>query len=98
MITSKQRAQLRGLANPIETILQVGKSGVIDTLTKQVDDALTARELIKLRALENAPVSAREAAEELAQLTRSEVVQVIGTRFVLYRPNPKKKDHIVLAK
>ncbi|MBQ9109066.1 MAG: ribosome assembly RNA-binding protein YhbY [Oscillospiraceae bacterium] len=90
MLTSKQRAQLRALANPIETILQVGKSGVGEQLIKQVDDALTARELIKLRVLETAPGSVREIAEELAQATKAEVVQTIGTRFVLYRRNNKK--------
>ena len=90
MLTSKQRAQLRALANPIETILQVGKSGVGEQLIKQVDDALTARELITLRVLETAPGSVREIAEELAQATNAEVVQTIGTRFVLYRRNNKK--------
>ncbi|MBP1559019.1 MAG: ribosome assembly RNA-binding protein YhbY [Oscillospiraceae bacterium] len=90
MLTSKQRAQLRALANPIETILQVGKSGVGEQLIKQVDDALTARELIKLRVLETAPGSVREIAEELAQATNADVVQTIGTRFVLYRRNNKK--------
>ena len=90
MLTSKQRAQLRALANPIETILQVGKSGVGEQLIKQVDDALTARELIKLRVLETAPGSVRESAEELAQATNADVVQTIGTRFVLYRRNNKK--------
>ncbi len=89
-LNSKQRAQLRGLANTMETILQVGKGGVNDQLVKQVDDALTARELIKLRALENAPVLPGEAARQLAEATRSDVVQVIGTRFVLYRKNPEK--------
>jgi len=90
VLTSKQRAQLRALANPIETILQVGKSGVGEQLIKQVDDALTARELIKLRVLETAPGSVREIAEELAQAANAEVVQTIGTRFVLYRRNNKK--------
>ena len=90
MLTSKQRAQLRALANPIETILQVGKSGVGEQLIKQVDDALTARELIKLRVLETAPGSVREIAEELARATNADVVQTIGTRFVLYRRNNKK--------
>ena len=90
MLTSKQRAQLRALANPIETILQVGKSGVGEQLIKQVNDALTARELIKLRVLETAPGSVREIAEELAAATQSEVVLTIGTRFVLYRRNNKK--------
>ena len=98
-LTSKQRAQLRGLANSIDTILIVGKDGIGDNLIKQADDALEARELIKGRVLENSMLSPREAAEQLAPLTRSEVVQVIGTKFVLYRPshNKDKKDKIVLA-
>ena len=89
-LTSKQRAQLRGLANSIDTILHVGKDGIGDNLIKQADDALEARELIKGRALENSLLSAREAAEELARATRSEVVQVIGTKFVLYRESHSK--------
>ena len=98
-LTSKQRAQLRGLANGIDTILIVGKDGIGDNLVKQADDALEARELIKGRVLENSMLSLREAAEALAPLTRSEVVQVIGTKFVLYRPTHKKdkKDKIVLV-
>ena len=89
-ITPKQRARLRALANPLETILQVGKLGISDTLVAQADDALTARERIKGRALENAPLSAREAAGELAARTSADVVQVIGSRFVLYRRNEKE--------
>ena len=89
-LTSKQRAQLRGLANSIDTILHVGKDGIGDNLVKQADDALEARELIKGRALENSLLSAREAAEDLAKATRSEVVQVIGTKFVLYRESHSK--------
>ena len=98
-LTSKQRAQLRGLANGIDTILIVGKDGVGDNLVKQANDALEARELIKGKVLDNSLMSAREAAEELAPLTRSEIVQVIGTKFVLYRPSHKKdkKDKIVLV-
>ena len=98
-LTSKQRAQLRGLANNIDTILIVGKDGIGDNLVKQANDALEARELIKGRVLENAMLSPREAAEQLAPLTRSEVVQVIGTKFVLYRPSHKKdlKNKIVLV-
>ena len=97
MLTSKQRAYLRSLAVDLDTILMVGKSGMSPELVKQADDALTARELIKGRALETAPLSAREAAEELAKETNSEVVQVIGTRFVLYRRHPKEPK-IVLPK
>ena len=98
-LTSKQRAQLRGLANSLEPIVHIGKDGLGDNLIKQANDALEARELIKGRVLENSLLSAREAAEELAQRTRSQVVQVIGTKFVLYRPTHKKdkKDKIVLV-
>ena len=97
MLTSKQRAQLRALANNMETILQVGKGGIGEQLLKQVSDALLARELIKLRVLETAPEGAREAAEELADATDSEVVRVIGTRIILYRHN-KKNTKISLPK
>lgn len=90
MITSKQRAKLKGLANSIDTILQVGKGGIEENLVIQVSDALKARELIKMRALETAPMDAGEAARALAEMTKSEVVQVIGTRFVLYKRNEKK--------
>ena len=94
-LTSKQRAQLRGLANSIDTILQIGKDGIGENLIKQADDALEARELIKGRVLDNnLEYDARAASEELAMATRSEVVQVIGTKFVLYREShskPKEK-------
>ena len=98
-LTSKQRAQLRGIANSIDTILIVGKDGIGENLVKQANDALEAREIIKGRVLENSMLSPREAAEALAPLTRSEVVQVIGTKFVLYRMShdKNKKDKIVLV-
>ncbi len=99
-LTSKQRAQLRGLANKAPTILQIGKDGIGENLVKQANDALEARELIKCRVLENALLTTREACDELSKLTRSEQVQVIGTKFVLYREthNKTKKDKIVLVK
>ena len=93
-LTSKQRAQLRGLANNMDTILQVGKDGINENLVKQLDDALEARELVKCRVLENSLLTAREACQELCVLTRSEPVQVIGTKFVLYRTShtiPREK-------
>ena len=98
-LTSKQRAQLRGLANRIDTIVHIGKEGIGDNVVKQADDALEARELIKGKVLENCMLTSREAAEAVARATRSEVVQVIGTKFVLYRPTHKKdkKDKIVLV-
>lgn len=90
MLTSKQRSTLRGIASKYETILQVGKGGVSEALVQQVKDALRKRELIKMRVLDNCPLDAREAAEELAARTGSEVVQVIGSRFVLFLRNPKE--------
>ena len=93
--------KLRGLANSIDTILQVGKDGLGENLIKQADDALEARELIKGRVLDNnIEYDARLAAEELARATRSEVVQVIGTKFVLYRESHSKPrdKRIQLAK
>ena len=89
MLTSKQRAYLRGIASNYETIFQIGKGGINENLIQQVEDALRKRELIKLRVLENSMYTAREAAEEIAAKTKSEVVQVIGSKFVLYKKKPK---------
>ena len=98
-LTSKQRAQLRGIATNIDTIVHIGKDGINDNLVKQASDALEARELIKCKVLENSMLTAREACEELARLTRSEGVQVIGTKFVLYRQHyDKSKRKIELVK
>lgn len=96
-MTSKQRAYLRSLAHSVDTIFQVGKGGVNDNMIKQVSDALEARELIKLRVLDNSDYTPRLAAEELAEETGAEVVQIIGTKFVLYRESKDKKT-IVLPK
>ena len=87
---SKTRAKLRSLANPIEAILQVGKNGLGDALQTQVDDALTAREMIKLTVLETCPETPREMAAALAAATGAEVVQVVGRKVTLYRKNPEK--------
>ena len=87
---SKTRAKLRSLANPIEAILQVGKNGLGDALQKQVDDALTAREMIKLTVLETCPETPREMAAALAAATGAEVEQVVGRKVTLYRKNPEK--------
>ena len=91
MLSSKQRAFLRSMANTMDPIMQVGKSGVGEELITSVNNALEARELIKMSALETAPVTAREAADELAEETGADVVAVVGRRFVLYRPSKKKK-------
>lgn len=97
MLTSKQRAYLRGLANPIETILIVGKGEITDNIITQASDALKARELIKGKVLENSAYSSREAAEAIAEKCKAEVVQVIGSKFVLYKKN-EDKPVIVLPK
>lgn len=91
MLTSKQRAYLRGIASSYDTIMQIGKGGVNANMIKTVSDALEARELIKLRVLENSEYTPREAAEELASEVGAEVVTVIGTKFVLYRESEKHK-------
>ncbi len=90
MLTSKQRAFLRSLANDIDTIVMVGKGNMSDQIIKQADDALTAREIIKGRVLETSELSSREAAEIIAAQTGSEVVQVIGSKFVLFRRNTEE--------
>lgn len=87
MLNSKQRAFLRGLANRIDTILIVGKGEITDNIIKQADDALTAKEIIKGKVLENSAYSSREAAEAIAEKCSADVVQVIGSKFVLYRRN-----------
>ena len=88
MLTSKQRAFLRGIANTIDTIVHIGKGGMSDEIIKQADDALTAREIIKGKCLESCPITPREAADTIAERINADVVQVIGFKFVLYRPNP----------
>ena len=99
-LSSKQRAYLRSLSNDLDVIVHIGKDGIGENLVKQTDDALEARELIKGRVLESAMLTPREACQTLARLTRSEPVQVIGTKFVLYREShsKEKKDKIVLVK
>ena len=97
MLNSKQRAYLRGLANTIDTLVMVGKGGMNGQIIKQADDALTARELIKGKVLESAGQTPRDAAQEIAQAVNADVVQVIGSKFVLYRKN-RKEPKIELPK
>ncbi|MBQ4155512.1 MAG: YhbY family RNA-binding protein [Clostridia bacterium] len=97
MITSKQRAYLRGLANSYETLFQVGKSGITDTLLKQVEDALKARELIKINSLETTPIMPKELANIIAEKTKCDVVQVVGRKMIFYKRNDKDPK-IVLPK
>lgn len=96
-ITSKQRAYLKSLAQTIDPIFQVGKGGVTPELTKSIDEALEARELIKLNVLGNCMTGPAEVAETLGGRTKSTPVQVIGKKVVLYRPS-KKQPKINLPK
>lgn len=89
-LTSKQRAYLRGLANGIPAIMQVGKDGLTANLLSTVSDALEARELIKLHVLENSGCTAREIADRMSEELSAGVVGVIGRMVILYRPSVKK--------
>jgi len=88
-LKGKQRAYLRKLANSIDAILQIGKQGTALEVIEAVDEALEARELIKLSVLNNCDESPKEVADALSKATRAECVQVIGKKVVLYRPNPE---------
>ncbi len=92
MITSKQRAKLRAMANTLRPSFQIGKDGIGDNLIMQLDDILEARELIKVTVLETALLSAREACEECAKRLDAEPVQCIGLKFVLYRQARKPQN------
>lgn len=97
MLNSRQRAQLRKMANGMETIFQIGKGGRNDALVRSISEALEVRELIKARVLETAPEGARDLAHKIAAETGADVVQVIGSKFVLYRPS-RENPTIVLVK
>lgn len=90
-MTSKQRAYLRSLATSMQPIFQVGKGEISENMTEQISNALEARELMKVKVLENSLYTAREAAEIIADETGAEVVTVIGNKFVLYRESEKHK-------
>ncbi len=89
MLTSKQRSYLRSLANNLQPIFQIGKGGINDNMIKQFSDALEARELVKATVLKNAESDTRLVCEEIAEMTQSEVVQVIGSKFVLFKKSEK---------
>ena len=97
MLTSKQRAYLRGLANTIPATQQIGKDGVTDNVAQQAALELKAKELIKIKVLETALLTAREASETLCEMLEAEPVQCIGSKLVLYKANPEKPG-IVLPK
>ena len=91
MLTSKQRAYLRSLANSLDPIFQVGKGGISEEMCIQIGNALEARELIKARVLDNSGYTAREAADVIAEQLDADVVAVLGLKFVLYKESKKHK-------
>ena len=95
-MTSKQRAYLKSLAMKMEPIIQIGKSSLTPELTKAVEEALAARELIKISVLQNCMDDPRSLADVLAERTHSQVVQVIGKKIVLYREGKEDKKKILL--
>lgn len=99
-MTSKQRAYLKSLAMNMDSIYQIGKSSLTTEIVNGIREALEARELVKISVLKNCADDPREIAEVVAERTRSQVVQVIGKKIVLYRPStdPKKKNKIELPK
>lgn len=90
-MTTKQRAYLKGLAMNIDTIFQIGKSGLSEETTKQLSNALEARELIKIKVLDTCPMTAKELSEIVAQNTGAACVQVIGCKVILYKRSEKKQ-------
>ena len=91
-MTSKQRAYLRSLANTLEPIFQIGKSGISENLIQQLSDALDARELIKIHVLETAPDTAKNLGIEISNLTNSTLVQTIGNKITLFKQKEKNTD------
>lgn len=96
MLNSKQRAALRGAANTLDPVFQIGKGEIDETLIKGVSDCLAARELIKVKVLENSEYSAKEAAAILAEALAADCVQVIGRKFVLFKQKPKESAFTAL--
>ncbi|CCQ92622.1 putative RNA-binding protein [[Clostridium] ultunense Esp] len=91
MLTGKQRSYLKGIANTMEPIFQVGKNGITNNFIKQVDEALEAREIIKIKVLNNSYLDATTVAIDLAESTNAEFVQSIGNKLVLYRESKENK-------
>ena len=97
MLTSKERAELRAKANPLETTLIVGKGGVTEAVVAETDNQLTARELVKGKVLEGAMMTPREVSDALCEATGADGVAVIGTKFVLYRFSEKKQEERIMT-
>lgn len=97
LLSGKQKRYLRGLASTMDAVVQVGKNGVNDSVLFSLNEALTARELVKVKVLKNCLEEVAEVAEALAEASGAEIAQVIGRNVLLYRPHPQKPV-IVLPK
>ncbi len=98
MLTGKQRAILRKNANTLSPVFQLGKGEIDEDIIKATNDCLAARELIKLKVLETSPYTTKEAAHILAEKTNSESIQIIGSKFVLYKQKEKESAFADLLK
>ena len=96
MITGKQRSYLKKLAQEIDPLVFIGKNDVTETVVREMDNLLTARELVKAKVQESSTVDPKETANELAEMLNAEFVQAIGRKFVLYRPAPEKEDRKIV--
>lgn len=95
MMTSKQRAYLKGLAMKLDSIFQIGKSGVTEEICNQLLNALNARELIKIKILETCPTSVKETASIISEEIGAEIVQTIGMKIVLFRVSDNEKNRTI---
>ncbi len=94
VLKGKERSYLKSLSNTLEPILIIGKNGVTDNVIKQLDDALEARELIKIKLLDNSGLDAKEVANDVAKVLKAEFVQSIGSKFTIYRKAKEPKINI----
>lgn len=92
MLTGKQRSHLKKIANRLDPVFQLGKNGITDSFINQIDEALEAREIIKINVLNNSMLDAKECANEIAEKTNAEFVQSIGNKFVIYRESEENKN------
>lgn len=91
MLTGKQRSYLKSIAHTMDPLFQVGKNGITENFIKQVEEALEARELLKIKVLNNSMLDATEVANEVAEATNAEFVQSIGNKFVIYKESEENK-------
>lgn len=95
MITTKQRAKLRSLSNHLEVVAMIGKEQITQEVIESIDKVLTKRELIKIKIQENAYLDTKETAQEIAEVLHAEIVQCIGSKFILFRQTKKDSQYSI---